>query len=384
MIKYEILDGKGKRPAVNKEGLSIMQNQKISFTNSMNYKWICDESICKGVDYMLRDKTFLDNLSLAFKDPSEYFVSLRAYPFNVFKYFNGDEHREDSPTQVLVGGIPVSTASTKNVGYEMSKDNQSYREIYNNAMYCLGGFRLTTDEKFKAISYLDYSAQLTLHIPFCTDVELNPNEVLNHNIWVYLAVDYDTGKCTAYIQKEHTRKPPFGDSYEELIATADGVIGFDIPIGASNANENVKNFTLGTLTSTIAAIASIGIGTATGNVGLIGMGAAGGIAGVGKSTMSALNQKVSTIQQPNNSQAVNQSKALTLTITELVPSTVLPESLTKPTYASQKGLPLEETFYIKDLTGFTQVEAVNLIGFAKATAIELQEIENILRSGIIC
>ena len=77
--------------------------------------------------------------------------------------------------------------------------------------------------------YRDYSIQITLYLPYCGTVELNPGDVMGGTLDCDYYIDFCTGSCTAYVTCTSW------DGHRFPVATMPGQIGADVPMSATNA-----------------------------------------------------------------------------------------------------------------------------------------------------
>ena len=139
-----------------------------------------------------------------------YFVSLKQYPFSVGTLpvttaFGSDVYIGNGKVGIPIGsGVRVLTSS---IGM-LSAGSCLVRPVtpYND-------FR----------DY--YNSTVTVYLPYCGTVELNPTEVINQTLSCFYAIDFYTGDCTAYLTVDGN------PSY--IIGVANGTIGVDIPLSAT-------------------------------------------------------------------------------------------------------------------------------------------------------
>lgn len=279
-----------------------------------------------------------------FNSPQEYIVSVRAYPFDLKKLNFGV-----MATQNLILG-------TEDTGVEMKQFNLVKPSVN------LGTFAISS--KY-AYSYLDYApyTKITLWLPYIAFVELDVNEVMGHVLTVDYAVDLNTGEVTASISRVDTPTP-------YVIKTETGKIGIDVPLGSTNAREIQKQLFTATL----------GIGSSIVSMGTSEKGfTSGGIVGAGlKTTASMFNALQQHYHRGNGSlQGMNnlplpQSIYIIYERNNLIYSPI-----------QVKGKPLQEQRELNEIHGYTEIgkfwEVMNL---GSATRDEVEEIKNILQSGV--
>lgn len=159
-----------------------------------------------------------DTGSLNFADIMEFFVSLKMYPFplsNVATLTAHDHH-------IHVGA-----------GYTAIGDNAALPH-FPNIIYTMDSYigkisAGSVDLPFWFRDYRDYSIQITLYLPYCGTVELNPGDVMGGTLDCDYYIDFCTGSCTAYVTCTSW------DGHRFPVATMPGQIGADVPMSATNA-----------------------------------------------------------------------------------------------------------------------------------------------------
>lgn len=334
-----------------------LRNTPISNIKGFNSKWAVNRVQLEALSYSLNEKTFFSDASYLFNNPSDALVSVKAYPFNVMTYLYGSTGFLPQKTDIKLGKITVTdSSSVTQQGYPLADIAAKYKSIGT----------IQIDRKFN--NFLDYSkyTKLELYIPFCGFINLDTDIVMGHEIRLFLSVDFDSGNCTGIVVR-HTADQAERDG--DVIMTANGICGFDIPLGSSNANENKKTMAANGLSIATGAITSIIMK----NPLPLGMMASTAIGG----SFSAMQERIS------KGGAVNGFNSMVLPYNAyLIRTTAIPvEDPIK--YAKYEGLMLRETREFSKLKGFTQVESIHLDNVDGATTFELNEIESLLKSGII-
>lgn len=313
----------------------------IGFNNHYKIKDI--ENLRALVSYVTTS-TFWNNSNLLFTNPSDYVASLRLYPFNTAEYFN--EWGADYPVAIKFGnqtssiyGAPLYPHTTK---YELA--SFSVNRKYNN--------------------FLDFApyTKLELYIPFFGFINLDVNMVMGKDLKIYLSIDFDSGSGQIFICVNENEQ-------ETLIQTINGQVGFDIPLGASNVNENAKTMMANALTFAGGTITSI----VTQNPLAMMM---TGLTAV-KGGLDALQERISKGGASSGKSAFVNPSSLYLIRTTPNPTTE------QTAYAHTKGIPLQEERRLIDLKGFTIIRDVHCSGFTGATKNEIDEIETLLKNGVI-
>ena len=140
----------------------------------------------------------------------DYFVSLKQYPFSV-------------------GTLPVTTAFGSNVYIGNGKVGipiGSGVRVLTSSIGMLSAGSCLVRPVTPYNDFRDYyNSTVTVYLPYCGTVELNPTEVINQTLTCYYAIDFYTGDCTAYLTVDGN------PSY--IIGVANGTIGVDIPLSAT-------------------------------------------------------------------------------------------------------------------------------------------------------
>lgn len=159
-----------------------------------------------------------DTGSLNFADIMEFFVSLKMYPFplsNVATLTAHDHH-------IHVGA-----------GYTAIGDNAALPH-FPNIIYTMDSYvgkisAGSVELPFWFRDYRDYSIQITLYLPYCGTVELNPGDVMGGTLDCDYYIDFCTGSCTAYVTCTSW------DGHRFPVASMPGQMGADVPMSATNA-----------------------------------------------------------------------------------------------------------------------------------------------------
>lgn len=203
-----------------------------------------------------------DQFILDFKgtNPADYISSVIFYPAN----FNCP-YTASSFTSIKIGAVTM----TFPLGLNEADYNAGYYKEYSpiTVPYYFNDFR----------DYAPYTV-ISLYVPFCGTVDLDPALFIGHTVTVRLLIDYLTGNCTGVIMRDNT-----------AIDTISGSIGVSIPLTAlangsyqnaiKSAEIALKQAELQRKSAWLAAAGAVGAavtGIASGNPLAI----AGGIAGV--------------------------------------------------------------------------------------------------------
>lgn len=158
----------------------------------------------------------LDTGSINVSAILNFFISLRFYPFSLA---NLDSYTNIGQDMYIGSGMmPLHFA------------NDLYT-IDEYAEYIKGGECTVWSSNFYG-DWRDYvNTEITLYIPYCGTVQLNPADVVHNKIEVEYAIDFATGACIAYVDLKT------GDGAGYPIAALPGQIGADIPLTATVAGQ---------------------------------------------------------------------------------------------------------------------------------------------------
>ena len=319
---------------------------------SFNRKWAIGFNGINVVNDNLSNKTFLNNLNYLFTEPSQFFISLKAYPFDIKEYYNNS---------LTMQKVKMGKAQMK-----LGDQDVSAPALYGYPQYkYLGNFKIP--RKFN--NYLDFSpyTKIEMYLPFAGIITLDTNVVTDKEIRILLAVDFDTGKANYYLVRHEDSQ---GEYDGDIIQTVECQMGMDIPLGSYNTNEQMKNVLMTGISFIGGAVTSI----ATGNPMPLVSSSINAVSG----TFKALQERVT---KGGNSSGTNNI------MTPYHPYLII----TRPTYGSNgpddyvtyKGRPLFKNCKLGDLKGFTVCNDFHLENFGSATESEISSIDALLKEGII-
>ena len=202
---------------------------------------------------------------------ADYIASCVFYPFDVPVNPGAD-------VPIVVGKLTAGTATGRTLYYE-------YGNLYDYGYYDIPMFG----------DFRDYLTQITVFVPFCGTVKLDPIMWVGHRLSVKMAIDWPTGVCTGFIFRDNT-----------MYDSVSGTIGVQLPLSAvANGSYQVaitnllashkaahRSLTMGAL-GVAGGLATAAGGAATGNLKL----AAGGLlsAVTGVSTIDSQADKMENI-----------------------------------------------------------------------------------------
>lgn len=202
-------------------------------------------------------------------------------------------------------------------------------------------------------AYLDYSpyTKAELYLPYCGIHPIDVDDVMGKTVKVVYHVDILTGACVAYVK--------CGDS---VLYSYIGQCASSIPVSGSDWTNMINGI--------INASTAIGSMAATG--GLTAPMAASTIATTAVNTIKPSIERSGSLSGTGGIMG-NQIPYLILTR----PRQALPELQNQ-----FSGYPSFISSYLGDLIGYTEVDSIHLEGIP-ATGAELNEIESILKGGVI-
>lgn len=206
-------------------------------------------------------------------------------------------------------------------------------------------------------SVLDYAPYTTLqaYLPFVGIVDLDTNEIMDGTLNIKYRIDVLTGSCLARL------KVTRGDYSAELYNFA-GNCAVQLPISGGSYS--------GIIANAIGVAGSIGATIATG----------GALAPVlvGSAASSAVNSHVNV----SHSGSLG-SNAGALGIMKPYLIITRPKPAEASNYSKFYGIPSNTTVRLSSCSGYTRVKDIHLEHISRATDDELNEIESLLKEGVI-
>ena len=273
-------------------------------------------------------------LSKMFTDPMSYILSLHMLPFTV-----------DSSTAITVTLAGLATTVS------MPPATIQFKDIDCGSV--------TINEYWG--NYLDYTyTKIVLCLPFCGQVDLDPDEVMGKTIKVKYRVDIITGAfvCFVYID---------GD---KVLGQYAGNCAAQIPISAADFSR-LNAAVLGVAGAAASAFGSAALG---GHGGMLN-GASGGL--ISSIAANAQNAKV----RAQHSGGLTGAPGF-MGIQKPYLIIHRPRQSVPADYEQFKGYPSNVTMQLSSCTGFTSVREIKLNGLP-FTDGELSELKSILEGGVI-
>ena len=267
----------------------------------------------------------------------------------------------DNPIDCIVSfhAIPVvpSASSTENIKIG-SFDTEVDGTVIDSQYMMINCNSLQVKEYWgNALDYAPYT-KIDIYLPFVGIKNLNTDDVMNKTVEVKYSVDVLTGDCIAHVK-----------CGKSVLYKFNGNLKQDIPVTARSSDIAMKSIQAG-----ITAIGGIAMGTAIG--GPIGAAAMGG-AGV-SGAISVTSSKVTTSRSGTLAGSVG-------LLDDFTPYLIIhrPIQSLANKFSSFKGYPSNITAVLSSVSGYTEVEFINLQNIPNATSAEMAEIKNLLKQGVI-
>lgn len=280
-----------------------------------------------------------------------FIMSLIAYPFEIELYTN-------TPIRLHVGQDALAEVDAYVVKNNISK-------YYKVAAFNMNQYQATN-------SYLNKEpySKYELYLPYYGYIDLKSSDIIGCLIEVYYSFDWVNG--TAKINVVNATR-------NYIIKSLTATVGIIIGIGRTNQqelNDAKTQLAVKSAISSIASVASIGVGAVTENPFLIASGVTG-LSSTATDIGVQLSQMHEKAQTANNSglEGLYGSQEVRLKVTRYI--TKEPSN-----YAAMYGRPLNTRYFLGDLKGYTIIKDIHLENI-NATKEELDELKSLLISGII-
>lgn len=354
---------------------TVSLNNKYPITTTVNnFKYALPREQIANLNALINSKDFVTQMAQFFNNSGEFIISLKVYPFNLVKWQNITDTLGVLCDTVKVGGNYETTIKGAKIIYQ--DIDTPFQQV--------GLFKITNNYS----NFLDYApyTKMYLYLPYIGYIDLDVNlikkNLTNTRTEVYLnidyAVDFDTGKCTAYISTCNSVDSNNKPVSATLIDMKEGMIGFDIPIGRTNASDIAK-------ATTTTGLTAIGGAIATALTGGYALPLA--ISTFASSSVSLINSSQQHVQKGtigNIKNAFCTPQAPFIIIERPRPVNIqIIDDVVNYNIASFKGKPLGEMRPLSLLKGFTKIDTIHLKGFIGASDDEIQEIETLLKTGVI-
>ena len=221
-------------------------------------------------------------------------------------------------------------------------------------------------------NFIDYSpfTKLSIFLPFVGVYELLIDDFMKHTLTVKYRINLLSGACIAYLIQDNSTHP-------KVLYQFSGNCVTSIPVTDLDYSQNIMSSIVmaAKVASSVAAL-GVGLTTAAGTEIGANMGA------FGLTNLASSVTNVSSLKPSYNraSGIGGESGLLGIRTPYLIYEAFqqsLPQSLNK-----FNGLPINATYTLRELRGFTQVKYIRL-NSVPATSDELEEIVSLLKEGVI-
>lgn len=366
----------------------VIKTPKPSLITGYTTPYILSKKALVSVEQSTMNPKFIESLVKLFSNPAEFIVSLKLLSFNP---------ANDVGQQYLVDTQSISVGDKT---IELGELNAKY--VPNNTIG-VKEFEFNIPKKYN--NFLDYSpyTEIEVFLPMIGWVNIDTNLSIGKTIYVYYVYDLVTCNANVYISTEHIDLG-LAESYNKInsnsiISTYQCSIAVDIPIGASNKYEIHRNLLQAGLNLAVGA-ASSGInykgqttiasnikknkkkGNALAarnmNVRADTQLSESMLSLAGSTSANIINNVSSTYNHGSLGGGTADFYSGNPIIRVSRPNIALPEE-----YSRFIGYPSGKTQQLSELTGFTVIDKIHLEGFSTALDSELEEIEDLLKSGVI-
>lgn len=245
---------------------------------------------------------------------------------------------------------PTIAATSEHVKLGSFDTGASGYRITNQYVVVDCGSLVLSEYWGSALDYAPYT-DIEIFLPFCgmKTIRIEDAQALTLTLKYY--VDVLTGSCVAFLK-----------CGQSVLYTFTGNCMQHIPV-TSQSSDLLKN--------SISAAGALGVGMMTGNPAAAASGAAYGA--------------INTATSKNHVQRSGDLAGSAGILGDFTPYVIIHrpiQSLARE-YNKFKGYPCNITYTLSNLSGYTEVEHVHLTGISGATESELNEIESLLKSGVI-
>lgn len=337
-------------------------NRKEYGTTDFNRTFGTDNIGLRNLSAYILDPGFVESL---FVTPEEWITSITMYPFDVVGV----------SSETVAWNFLHIAAQAPNGGVQTDihcKEVSDYTAIFDmGEVYIARHFN----------NYADFTGytKIEVWLPFFGFTDIEVNQVMGRYMQIALSVDYKTGQAMYIIGVTDNHIERNVDNVEipylagaRIIFHSSFQLGYQIPIGSSNASDIYRNMLQGAVKLT----ATVGTAIATGGTaGALALGA--GIFNVAETAINNMHTTGSASNSNNPVSLINCSE----TVKVVVYRPRLQE--VDASYNRTYGKPLGEMRTLSALSGYTEVGEVHVDGIGSATSEELSEIERLLKSGVI-
>lgn len=314
----------------------------------------------KGAGAYVFDYTNFDTLideisSNSWKDMSGFILSVVALPFDLDSLFDSNQ---------LFGLTGLGgTAWTGAPVY--FKNMIGYKGAYLIAEYTFNNYA-----NGSSLSYLDSDTytKISIYLPYIGFKSVKANEVMGKTLKIYYSFDFIRGTVKAYLEVTDSNNVSY------IIDSVNAVIGISFEITAdNNARVKLNHFKsaiggVGDLAVSSAMPFKQGFNSVTSRTGAI-------------DNFSSVIESLGTVADVKNIATAGNDVSICGQAT--TPFMIIERlNLVNNNYSDLVGKPSGKNLALSQLTGFTQIQSIHLENI-NATSTELNEIENLLKSGVI-
>lgn len=259
-----------------------------------------------------------------------------------------------NPMDSVLGlsAVPLNLSGANAALYLGGVDTQMSLPMVSYQSYQVPMGAITVKERWG--SYLDYDpyTKFSIFLPFIGFKDLSADDIMGKQIILDYDVDILSGACTARLQ-----------AGGNVLYQWSGQCSIQLPVTASNWNQVFQNATTAAL--------SAGLAVATGSAGPV---LAGALAAEG---VQAIMGKPRIERGGTASGASGWMGGLTPYLVRVTPEAIIPNEQNKFI-----GYPAFSSISLGALTGYNEISSIHLEGIP-ATGAELEELESILKGGVI-
>lgn len=289
-----------------------------------------DQTAIEGVLYWINTWDVDAMVVKNFNDPSSGIVSLHMLPFDA---------KVVTDRAVIYHNAVMKYAGGQNITANVPKQWQEFD---------FGTISIPTPSDY--LGYAPYTS-VSIYLPFIGYRELDADEVIGRSIGLFYRIDVISGAVTTWVKVNGRIRYTFSGSCA-------------VPMPIKSADWS------GVFQGMATAAASAVIATYSGGIGL----AAGSALGMANGLANS-KPHFNRIGSMSNTAALNSMKQAFVMVERAEPA--------KPTaYAQIIGNPASRSVSLGSLSGYNVLDEVHLDGI-NATQAELNEIENLLKSGVI-
>lgn len=341
--------------------------------------------------------SFWDSVSAMFTNKGEYIYGIKGINFNIKSTTNLPWTGTSS---ISLGGKSVTDLDSSNV-FIVPMGCTPYLEFRFDIPSVI-------DNNFAFMRTSPYT-EYELFLPFVGWITLDADIIFSQNItylYIIYYIDVVTLNATVVVSKISATgtQSPIKVRGENILYMTNCNVGVDIPWGTTNINEIYKTITTGAVslaTSAASGFVSYKAANSSANALYPASGRRinndrqisaqrtrisgdanmahsliGGLSNTMNNTVLNLRQR---FQHGNIGNGVSDTYVASKPVLRVkYPSILIPDN-----YSSLYGFPCGSTHKLSNLKGFTIVDRVHMDGFPNATLDEIEEIESILKSGVI-